>query len=830
MKQKLVVIGNGMAGVRFVEDVLDAAPDQYEITIIGDETYGGYNRIQISEVLEGEMGWDDTITNPIDWYSEKGINLINNDAATSIDKNSKVVTTKSGKSVNYDKLVIATGSHQFVLPIDGKDLNNVEVFRTIDDGKKIEEAAKTCKHAVVIGGGMEGLEAAYGLAYHNVDVTVVELAQQLMPAALDRNAARMLKQDLEAKGIKFALGARTSELVDDGNGNVAGVKYQKAVEAADGEVNYEGSEELPADLVIECLGIRSNVSLAKDAGLDVNHGIIVNQYMQSSDVDIYAIGECAEFEGKTVGIVAPCYQQAGIAAKKLADQPTDPYKEELASIELKVPGIDLFSAGNINLSNDPSIKSITAMDDSNRTYKRVFVQNDVLVGIILYGDTTMGQRYFRMLKKHENINDYTPTSVLTKADGEEAESEVASMSDDDIICGCNNVSKGEIVKAIREQGLTSVDEVGKITRAGTSCGKCKPLIQEILEAEVGDKAKAAGDSLCKCTDLGHDEIVNAIRENHWTTTKEVFEGLNWRNPEGCNKCRPAINFYLGMCFPREHEDEKDSRWANERYLANIQRDGSYSVVPRMTGGELTPEALIKLCEIAQKYNVKTMKVITSQRMGLYGIKREDLPAIWKDINDLAGMESAEGYEQSLRETKACVGKEWCRHGTIYCAHLADRIEEEFKQIDYPKKLKLGISGCPRSCAEVLTKDFGVIGYGGQYRMYIGGNNGTRVCVAEELATVKTEEEVLEYFGAYQQWFRERGHYYERSYDTLQREGVKETIEMLKDDTQRKALYDRLIEARTILREKHQNKQVWKDAYEDPKQVKELFTSKDITGE
>ena len=405
MKQKLVVIGNGMAGVRFVEDVLDAAPDQYEITIIGDETYGGYNRIQISEVLEGEMGWDDTITNPIDWYSEKGINLINNDAATSIDKNSKVVTTKSGKSVNYDKLVIATGSHQFVLPIDGKDLNNVEVFRTIDDGKKIEEAAKTCKHAVVIGGGMEGLEAAYGLAYHNVDVTVVELAQQLMPAALDRNAARMLKQDLEAKGIKFALGARTSELVDDGNGNVAGVKYQKAVEAADGEVNYEGSEELPADLVIECLGIRSNVSLAKDAGLDVNHGIIVNQYMQSSDVDIYAIGECAEFEGKTVGIVAPCYQQAGIAAKKLADQPTDPYKEELASIELKVPGIDLFSAGNINLSNDPSIKSITAMDDSNRTYKRVFVQNDVLVGIILYGDTTMGQRYFRMLKKHENIND-----------------------------------------------------------------------------------------------------------------------------------------------------------------------------------------------------------------------------------------------------------------------------------------------------------------------------------------------------------------------------------------------------------------------------------------
>ena len=301
MKQKLVVIGNGMAGVRFVEDVLDAAPDQYEITIIGDETYGGYNRIQISEVLEGEMGWDDTITNPIDWYSEKGINLINNDAATSIDKNSKVVTTKSGKSVNYDKLVIATGSHQFVLPIDGKDLNNVEVFRTIDDGKKIEEAAKTCKHAVVIGGGMEGLEAAYGLAYHNVDVTVVELAQQLMPAALDRNAARMLKQDLEAKGIKFALGARTSELVDDGNGNVAGVKYQKAVEAADGEVNYEGSEELPADLVIECLGIRSNVSLAKDAGLDVNHGIIVNQYMQSSDVDIYAIGECAEFEGKTVG-------------------------------------------------------------------------------------------------------------------------------------------------------------------------------------------------------------------------------------------------------------------------------------------------------------------------------------------------------------------------------------------------------------------------------------------------------------------------------------------------------------------------------------------------
>ena len=412
-------------------------------------------------------------------------------------------------------------------------------------------------------------------------------------------------------------------------------------------------------------------------------------------------------------------------------------------MELKVPGIDLFSAGNIGKGKDADeLDSIKAVDEAHHNYEHVFInkKTDEIVGVILYGDTADINKDFLMIKKHKKVNDLITFSVLVKkgaaADGDS--SMVADIDGSDIVCGCNDITKGEIVKAIHEKGLTSVAEVGKATRAGTSCGKCNPVIAEILKAELGDKVTADKDVLCSCIEYGHDEIMDAdaIKKNHWTTTREVMDGMHWKTKDGCNKCLPALNFYLSVCFPHEHKDEKAARWANERYLANLQNNGTYSVVPRMTGGRVTADQLIALAQIAKKYNAPMVK-ITTQRIGIYGIKREDLSAIWKDLHDKAGMVSAEGYEQLSRETKACVSKDWCRFGTINSAHLADRIEEEFAEIDSPEKLKLGVSGCPRSCAESLTKDFGVIGYGGQYRMYIGGNNGTAIHVAEEVATVKT---------------------------------------------------------------------------------------------
>lgn len=812
--KKLVIIGAGMAGNRLIEELLKNGTNEYQITIIGAEPYPGYNRIQLSEVLEGRMGWKDIITNPEEWYQEHHVTFVGNDAVKAINRNQQIVETESGK-FDYDQLVIATGSHPFILPIPGSNLENVLAFRTITNGKKMAAIAQQGGNAVIIGGGMEGLEAAAGLKYQGMNVTVIELASHLMPNALDKASGELLRKDLVDQGINFKLGTSVT--------SIAGSTKVTAVKTKDGD-------EIPADLVVMCLGIRPNINLAKKAGLECDRGIVVNDYLQTSDQNIYAIGECTEWNGQTVGIVAPCYQQAGIVAKVLSGTNSEKYQPELSSMQLKVPGINLFSAGKIN-NHDEHNNSIKALDDVNRNYERVFVnKNDELVGVILYGDITDSSRDFLMIKKHETVDQLTPFSVLVKqGTAVNDTSNIADeMDDDDIVCGCNNVTKGQIVKAIRNQNLSSVAGVGKATRAGTSCGKCKPIIAAILKAELGDKAQADKDTLCGCTDLGHDEIMAAIKKNHWTTSQQVMEGLHWKRKGGCNKCRPALNLYLSVCFPHEHQDEKPSRWANERYLANIQKDGTYSVVPRMTGGATTADQLIAFGKVAKKYHVPMVKVVTSQRLGMYGVKREDLPAIWKDLHDLGGMESSEGYEQSLRETKACVSKDWCRFGTIDCAHLAQRIEDEFKEIDSPKKLKLGVSGCPRSCAESLTKDFGVIGYGGQYRIYIGGNNGTTVHTGKEVATVKTEDDVLEYFGAWQQWFRENGHYGERTWQALDREGWDTVIGILNDSKQRKALYDKDIDARSAYREQHHHKGVWQDAYESKRMVNDLFTSKDIT--
>lgn len=813
--EKLVVIGAGMAGNRLVEELLRSGDQRYQITIIGAEPYPGYNRIQLSEVLEGQMAWNEIITNSDEWYRQHQVEFIKDDPVASINRRQKAVQTQSGKKFGYDKLVIATGSHPFILPVPGSNLTNVLAFRTIADGKQMETVAKHGGNAVIIGGGMEGLEAAAGLKHQGMAVTVVELADHLMPNALDKAASKLLRKDLEDQGISFRLSTSVTSIA--GSTSVTGVKTK------DGE-------ELSADLVVMCLGIRPNIDIAKQAGLDCDHGIKVIDYLQTSDTNIYAIGECAEWNGQTIGIVAPCYQQAGIVAKVLTGDKAQKYRPELSSMQLKVPGIDLFSAGQINNHGEDN-NSIKALDDVNRNYERVFVnKDDEVVGVILYGDVTDSNRDFLMIKKHKPVDQLTPFSVLVKRGvAVNNTSNIADeMDDNDIVCGCNNITKGQIIKAIHDKNLSSVAEVGKATRAGTSCGKCKPIISAILKAELGDKAQADKDTLCSCTDLGHDEIMAAIKKNHWTTSQQVMEGLHWKRKGGCNKCRPALNLYLSVCFPHEHKDEKPSRWANERYLANIQKDGTYSVVPRMTGGATTADQLIAFGKVAKKYHVPMVKVVTSQRLGMYGVKREDLPAIWKDLHDLGGMESSEGYEQSLRETKACVSKDWCRFGTIDCAHLAQRIEDEFKEIDSPKKLKLGVSGCPRSCAESLTKDFGVIGYGGQYRIYIGGNNGTTVHTGKEVATVKTEDEVLEYFGAWQQWFRENGHYGERTWQALDREGWDTVIGILNDDEKRQALYNRDIDARSAYREQHLHKGVWQDAYESKQMVNDLFTSKDIT--
>jgi len=773
------MIGNGMAGVRTIEEIIDRDPDKFDITIIGKEPYPNYNRIMLSNILQKKMTVEETIMNPYSWYEENGIALITGESATRVNREKHIVETEKGREIPYDICIFATGSKAFVLPIPGHELPSVIGWRTIEDTERMIEIAQNKKEAIVIGGGLLGLECARGLLDQGMNVTVVHLAEWLMEMQLDRQAGDMLREDLEKQGMKFELGANTKEIVGD--------QDVEAIRLADGRV-------LPADLVVMAVGIRPFTQEAIDSGIDVERGIVVDDFMRTSDPEIYAVGECAQHNGKVYGLVAPLYEQGKVLADHLTGRPTEGYQGSTTFTSLKVSGCDLYSAGQIQ--EDEEVEGVEIYNSHDHVYKKIFLKEERVVGAVLYGDTDDGTRFFNMMKKREPIEDYTLVSLLQKV-GEEASSSVADMDDSETICGCNGISKGTIVSAIVEDGLTSVAEVTKATKAGNSCGKCKPQIGELLEHTLGGAfvaSKPAG--ICDCTELTRDQIVTQIRAKGLKTSKEVRHVLDWKNKGGCPKCRPAINYYLNMVYPHEHEDEKASRFANERYHANIQNDGTFSVIPQMRGGVTNPDQLIRLGEVAKKYDVPLVKVTGSQRIGLYGISKEDLPKVWKDL----GMRSASAYAKKTRSVKSCVGKEFCRFGTQYTTRLGIRLEETFEYIDTPHKFKMGVSGCPRSCVESGVKDFGVIGVENGFQIYIGGNGGTEVTKGQFLTTVETEEDVIQLCGAYMQYYRETGIYAERTAPWLERMGFENVKEYVLDPERQKALYDRIMDAKRAVAE------------------------------
>lgn len=778
-KNKLVMIGNGMAGLRTIEEILDRDPQRFEITIIGKEAYPNYNRIMLSNILQNKMTVEETIMNSYDWYAEHDIKLVNNDPVTILDRANKTVITESGLSFEYDQCIIATGSKAFVLPIPGSDLPSVIGWRTIDDTKRMMEIAQTKHKAIVIGGGLLGLECARGLLDQGMEVTVVHLAEWLMEMQLDRKVGQMLKNDLEQQGMRFELQANTQEIL--------GHEDVESVRLADGRV-------LEVDLVVMAVGIRPYTEVAKAAGLDVNRGIIVNEFMQTNDPNIFAVGECAECEGKVYGLVAPLYEQGIVLADYLINKETNGYHGSTTFTSLKVSGCDLYSAGIIQETDD--IHGIEIFNSIDNNYKKVFLKDGEVVGTVLYGNTDDGSRFYNMMKKHESIEDYTLVSLLTKG-GEAANVSIEDMADDETICGCNGVNKGTIVEAITKNGLTSVAEVTKMTKAGNSCGKCKGQIADILQYALGyDFIASKPTGICACTDLSRDQIVTQIRAKGLKTSKEVRHVLNFKDKNGCPKCRPAINYYLNMIYPNEHKDEKESRFANERYHANIQNDGTFSVIPQMRGGVTDADQLIRLGEVAKKYNVPLVKVTGSQRVGLYGLKKEELPSVWEDL----GMRSASAYGKKTRSVKSCVGKEFCRFGTQYTTQLGIRLEKTFEYIDTPHKFKMGVSGCPRSCVESGVKDFGVISVENGFQLYIGGNGGTEVTKGQLLTTVETEDEVIRICGALMQYYRETGIYAERTAPWLERLGFENVKEVLLDPERQQALFDRVMEAKQAIQE------------------------------
>ncbi len=783
MKPRLCVIGNGMAGVRTIEELLKLAPDRYDITIIGAEPHPNYNRILLSPVLAGEQSLSDIILNDHAWYREHGIRLITGQAVTAIDRRRRELSLADGTQLGYDRLLIATGSNPLILPIPGKDLPGVITYRDIADTEAMIEASQSQSHAVVIGGGLLGLEAANGLKRRGMEVTVVHLMPWLMERQLDEQAGRMLQAALEARGIRFCMQAQTEALLAGESGRVAGVRLK------DGRT-------LEAGLVVMAVGIRPNTALAQAAGLAVSTrpgGILVSDTLQTlTDPRIYAVGECVNHRGQAYGLVAPLFEMAKVCANHLAEYGIARYTGSITSTKLKVTGIDLFSAGVFQ--GDAASEFITLSDPVGGVYKRLVLKNEQLIGACLYGDTADGSYYFKLIREGRNIAAIRDHLIHGEANlgdtGHEGHNRAMQMQDSDEVCGCNGVCKGTIVKAIREKGLFTLEDVRKHTKASSSCGSCTGLVEQLLLATAGGDYSASPKTkpICACTDQTHQQVRDAIRDRKLLSIPEVMAALGWRTPNGCATCRPALNYYLISTWPKEAEDDPQSRFINERAHANIQKDGTFSVVPRMWGGETSADELRRIADVVEKYKIPTVKVTGGQRIDLLGVKKQDLPAVWRDL----GMPSGHAYAKALRTVKTCVGSEWCRFGTQNSTQMGKDLERALWRMYAPHKVKLAVSGCPRNCAEAGIKDVGVIGVDSGWEIHIAGNGGIKTEVAQFLVKVKTAAEVLEYAGAFLQLYREEGWYLERTCHYVARVGIDHVRRRILDDAEgRRALWARL---------------------------------------
>ncbi|MCY8697906.1 NADPH-nitrite reductase [Bacillus spizizenii] len=796
-KKQLVLVGNGMAGVRAIEEILSVAKDEFQITIFGAEPHPNYNRILLSKVLQGDTDIKDITLNDWDWYEENNIQLYTNETVIKVDTENKTVITDADRIQPYDELILATGSVPFILPIPGADKKGVTAFRDIKDTDTMLAASKQYKKAAVIGGGLLGLEAARGLLNLGMDVSVIHLAPYLMERQLDATAGRLLQNELEKQGMTFLLEKQTEEIV--GDGRVEGVRFKDGT-------------SIEADLVVMAVGIRPNTALGAESGIPVNRGIIVNDYMQTEIPHIYAVGECAEHRGIAYGLVAPLYEQAKVLAKHICGIETKPYEGSVLSTQLKVSGVEVFSAGDFNESDEK--KAIKVFDEQDGIYKKIVLRGNQIVGAVLFGDSSEGNRLFSMIQKEADITETSKISILQPLNQEAGTSMTAAMSDDEIICGCNGVSKGAIIQAIQEKGCSSTDEIKACTGASRSCGGCKPLVEEILQHTLGSDfdASAQKEAICGCTTLSRDEVVEEIKAKGLSHTKEIMNVLGWKTPEGCSKCRPALNYYLGMINPTKYEDERTSRFVNERMHANIQKDGTYSVVPRMYGGVTNSTDLRKIADVVDKYEIPLVKMTGGQRIDLIGVKKEDLPKVWEDLD----MPSGYAYGKTLRTVKTCVGEQFCRFGTQDSMALGIALEKKFEGLNTPHKVKMAVSACPRNCAESGIKDLGVVGIDGGWELYVGGNGGTHLRAGDLLIKVKTNEEVLEYAGAYLQYYRETANYLERTSAWLERVGLSHVQSVLNDPEKRQELNDRMNETLSV------HKDPWKDFLEDKQTSKELF--------
>lgn len=785
MTEKLVVIGAGMASGRALEELFKRAPDAYDVTLFGAEPRGNYNRIMLSPVLSGEKTYEEIVTHDAAWYADHGVTTRFNEAVTGIDRDRKVVITAAGETP-YDKLMIATGSNPFIIPMPGHDLPGVIAYRDLDDTETmIKAAGKPGAKAVVIGGGLLGLEAAAGLNLRGMDVTVIHIMTHLMDRQLDAAAGYLLRKELVNRGINIMCGANSKEIY--GDGKVEGLRL-------------DDGTEIPCDLLVMAVGIRPNTQLAKDAGLAVGRGIHIDDQGYTSDENIVSVGECVEHNGAVFGLVAPIFDMAKVLAATLTNEAAAFTPKEVAT-KLKVTGCDLFSAGDFAEADDR--EDIVFRDPARGVYKRLVLKDDKLLGAVMYGDTGDGNWFFQMIQDGTDIAEMRDTLIFGPAfqGGSTVDpmAAVAALPDDAEICGCNGVCKGDIVSAI-QNGATDLGAVRAVTKASGSCGTCTGLVEQVLSVTLGDDfVLPTAQPICGCTDLTHEDVRVLIKSQELKSQQAVWQELGWKSKDGCATCRPPINYYLLADWPLEYQDDPQSRFINERKHANIQKDGTYSVVPRMWGGMTTPDELRAIADAADKYNVPTVHVTGGQRIDLLGVKGTDLPGIWADLNS-AGMVSGHAYAKGLRTVKTCVGKDHCRFGTQDSTGLGIKLEKHLWGSWAPHKVKLAVSGCPRNCAEATCKDIGIVCVDSGYQIGVGGAAGMDVKETERLADVTTEEEAMEITTAFMQIYRENGKYLDRAYKWVAKVGLDWVKEQVVDDVEnRKALCERFEISQSVYR-------------------------------
>ena len=784
MTQKLIVIGAGMASGRALEHLFDAGGD-YEVTLFNAEPRGNYNRIMLSPVLAGDQTYEDIVTHDDAWYAEHNVTCRFGEKITNIDRDAKTVTADNGDVLAYDKLLFGTGSNPFMIPLPGHDLEGVIAYRDLEDTERMIAMGPDNK-VVVIGGGLLGLEAAAGMAARGVDVTVVHIMGHLMERQLDEAAGYLLRKALVDKGITVMCQANSKEIVGE-DGHV------KALMLDDGT-------ELPCDLLVMAVGIRPNVALAQEAGLAVGKGIHVDDQMVTSDENILAVGECVEHDGAIFGLVAPLYDQAKVAAKTLIGE-QDAFVQKELSTKLKVTGCDLFSAGDF--ADGDGREDIVFRDPARGVYRRLIIEDNAVIGAVMYGDTADSNWFFGLIKDKTDISEMRDTLIFGPAyqGGTPLDplAAVAALPPEAEICGCNGICKGQIEEAIAA-GATDLGAIKATTKASASCGTCTGLVEQVLAVSLGDDfVMPAAQPMCGCTDMTHEDVRRMIKSQRLTSMQAVMQECGWKTSCGCHVCRPALNFYLLADWPLEYQDDPQSRFINERKHANIQKDGTFSVVPRMWGGITTPNELRAIADAADKYMVPTVKVTGGQRIDLLGVKSEDLPNIWADLN-AAGMVSGHAYSKGLRTVKTCVGTDHCRFGTQDSTGLGIKLEKQLWGSWTPHKLKLAVSGCPRNCAEATCKDIGVVCVDSGYQVSIGGAAGMDVKETELLVQVATEEGAVDVIKAVTQLYRENAKYLDRIYKWMGKVGLDWIKERIVDDlTERAALVDRFELSQSIYR-------------------------------